>query len=198
MKHSERGFTLIELMVVIVVISVLAGIVTYVSVNVLHVARDAKRKSDLSAISQAFLARYNDKTCYNEINQYPYPTRGGSVTFPSNQTGSSDVIGTIYNVDQDNVVNDNSCDGKTFVPEFMSSIPSDPNSKTPYMFGVGGNSQSNMLVLLANLESPGNNVGPYCYYNAAQGNSAQIDTTNSTCSTGTKLYNYKVITSAGN
>lgn len=83
LKKLQKGFTLIELMVVVAIIGILmaAGILAFS--NAQQSARDAKRKADVDAISKALEQ-------YNQANSGSYPSGAsisGSITsyFPSNQ-----------------------------------------------------------------------------------------------------------------
>lgn len=64
MPNSQKGFTLIELMVVITIITILAmvGMSTFSTVQ--KNARDAKRKGDVDAITKALEQKYNPTTGY--------------------------------------------------------------------------------------------------------------------------------------
>jgi len=65
---TSRGFTIVELLIVIVVIGILAGI-TVVSYNgIQERAKFATAKSDLAAINKAILM------FYGENGYYPFPT----------------------------------------------------------------------------------------------------------------------------
>lgn len=68
---STRGFTLIELMVVITIIGILAVGGTSVYTAQLQKSRDAVRMTDVKAI-QAALTQYN-----GDNNKYPDPTIAG-------------------------------------------------------------------------------------------------------------------------
>ena len=51
-NKAKRGFTIVELMIVIAIIGILAGITAVVMPNRLKQARDARRKSDLNQVKK--------------------------------------------------------------------------------------------------------------------------------------------------
>jgi len=59
-RRRESGFTIIELLIVIVVIGILAGLVLNVFTGIQQDARDSERKTDLEAV-QAHLEAYQAK-----------------------------------------------------------------------------------------------------------------------------------------
>lgn len=73
MTH-QKGFTLIELMVVIAVIGILAAVALVSLTGLQRSARDATRKSNLSDYATA-LGRY-----YQDNNKYPAPATTGNAS----------------------------------------------------------------------------------------------------------------------
>ncbi|MEI7719781.1 MAG: prepilin-type N-terminal cleavage/methylation domain-containing protein [bacterium] len=63
MSH-KRGFTLVELMVVIGIIAILAGIVMTSLSSAKYRANDTKRKSDLKNLALSLSVYYNDNNAY--------------------------------------------------------------------------------------------------------------------------------------
>ena len=72
-KSQKKGFTLIESLAVIAIIGILASLTIYTITQAQRQARDAVRKSDVSAIAQGFEARALDRTCSDQsaIGIYP-------------------------------------------------------------------------------------------------------------------------------
>lgn len=66
-KYKSRGFTLVELLVVIAVIGVILGLAVPNFFAARERARDAQRKSDLSQIQKAFELYKGDQA----VEQYP-------------------------------------------------------------------------------------------------------------------------------
>lgn len=90
-----RGFTLIELMVVIAIIGLLASIITISLVSSKAKGRDAKRVADVRTIQLAL------ETYYNDNGTYPV---------------------TIYNA--------------PFTPNYLTTVPTDPNSQAAYKYSA--------------------------------------------------------------
>jgi type II secretion system protein G len=74
-RENERGFTLIELMIVVAIIAILAGILIPNFVNARAQAQSAACESNLRAIATALELYYAD----NQV----YPTAGGAAVQPS-------------------------------------------------------------------------------------------------------------------
>ena len=77
-KHHQKGFTLIEILVAVAIVAVLAtiGLVSYTKAQV--IARDGKRKADLRALKVAL------ELYYQANKAYPGPTEWTNSTSASN------------------------------------------------------------------------------------------------------------------
>lgn len=127
-----QGFTLIELMIVMIIMGILAaiGVTAFIASQVK--GRDTSRKGDLKAVSQALEAYYNDK------GQYPASDDKGNIVGCNGSVGNppvqppvscpagglwKDVYGTIY----------------------MAQIPKDPSSKTQSFYYFGSKSAGSQI-----------------------------------------------------
>src|SRR5882762_5143552 len=82
LKNKSKGFTIVELLIVIVVIGILATLVIVTFTGIQQKARDSKRKTDLGAV-QASLESY-----YSSNNTYPTLANMQSTTWlASNMKG---------------------------------------------------------------------------------------------------------------
>ncbi len=66
--HSRRGFTLIELVVVISILAILSGVLVPRVTNHLKAARDARRLADIKTVRSAIEQYYMDKGTYPAAN----------------------------------------------------------------------------------------------------------------------------------
>ena len=67
MKNKQKGFSLIELLVVIVIIGILASIIVVSASQARKNARNAKRLVDIRNYANAF------EMALDENGEYPYP-----------------------------------------------------------------------------------------------------------------------------
>ncbi|MDB5165170.1 MAG: Type secretion system protein [Candidatus Saccharibacteria bacterium] len=105
MRHA-KGFTIIELLIVIVVIGILAAITTVAFSGIQQRGRDAQRKSDVVAITKALELYYLDNG--------QYPLGSGSTAINASWSTTADASWV-------NLKNQ-------LVPTYMSSLPSDPTN----------------------------------------------------------------------
>lgn len=133
-KNISRGFTLIEVLVVIAIISVLAGAIAINSADSNKQARDEKRQADLRALQSA-LEMYKNKNGH-------YPAGCNSAGSWSGQLGSGYDCGsgTEYIVG--------------LAPEFIPVLPKDPKlnssvAKSGYMYMVDHNTSGQVYKLMA-------------------------------------------------
>lgn len=79
MKRLDKGFTIVEMLIIIVAIGILAGITTVAYSGIIKRAREAKIDADMSAISRAVVAARNNtgKTVLQIANKYLSGGGGG-------------------------------------------------------------------------------------------------------------------------
>lgn len=76
MKNTKRGFTIVELVIVIAIIAILAAILIPVFADVTTSAKDAARQADMKNTYQAFVAEHAKAADYKEIDQYYFVIEG--------------------------------------------------------------------------------------------------------------------------
>lgn len=91
-KQEANGFTLVELLIVIIVISILSGVVlTVVNPSAMRArARDSQRKSDLAKVQNALEAYYTD------FRSYPISTGGNWINAGITGTSLATALVTNY------------------------------------------------------------------------------------------------------
>lgn len=116
MKKTINGFTIVELLIVIVVIAILASISVVAYTGIQGRARDSKRRNDISQIARA-LELY-------KADNGGYPTCWGNKYQPGD-SGDGGVV--------------SSCLQPSLVPKYMASLPVDPVNVAPrvYYYAVG-------------------------------------------------------------
>ncbi len=137
-KGYHTGFTLIELMVVMVILGILTSIGALAYRTSQEKSRDIRRKSDVRQIASALEAYYNDK------GKYPNDSFDGKIY----GCGSNDASVCNWNqqfMDKNSTV-------------YMQRLPNDPNSSRTYYYDVGA--QNNSYQLYARLENLKDNDVP--------------------------------------
>ncbi len=84
----KKGFTLVELMIVITVIAILATIAVVTFTRVQKTARDSKRKEELRSIVTALQGYYSEKSVYPVQNPTPAITTTALTALVSNYMAS--------------------------------------------------------------------------------------------------------------
>ncbi len=139
MKKNQQGFTLIELIVVIVIIGLLASFMAFNFIEVNKRARDGQRKSDLQQIRSA-LEMYRA-----DSNNGSYPPNSGSAPYVI-VSGNPPANVTCGNAFQDST-------GST---TYMQKMPCDPNNTSwngdnyLYYLNPGDSSQYELIACLEN------------------------------------------------
>ena len=141
-KNTRKGFTLIEILIVVAIIAILASVVLVGLGPTQQAGRDARRISDLSEVQNGL------ELYYNKCGYYPGASAPGdascdaaapagtAITAYTNMAGELEAIGI-----------------------GISSVPVDPNNTTPYQYTYATNGASgNSYVLGAQLENKSNSV----------------------------------------
>jgi prepilin-type N-terminal cleavage/methylation domain-containing protein len=103
LKKQNKGFTIVELLIVIVVIGILALLVITTYAGIQAKARNTKRQTDLKSLQTKLEAFYNDNGYYPNLADMQSDTwlaanmKGidlNSLVDPSNPTQSNDPVAT--------------------------------------------------------------------------------------------------------
>ena len=172
--NSKKGFTIVELLIVIVVIAILAAISIVAYNGIQTRARDSQRKSDIAAITKGLELYYIDK---GEYPNYPDGS-GGSTTMTANWSTTSDASWQGF-------IN-------TLKP-YMSTVPRDPTSTS-----TGGYNSLNYAYYGNNSSYCGAAVKQMYILTYKLESSAQVQTYNGACTTNPlgpygEMSNYRVV-----
>lgn len=103
LKGNQKGFTIIELLVVIVVIAILVALTLPNLFSAQTRARDTERKNDLKNAQQQLESYYNDNNSYpttseglgllvtdGYLDEQPQDPQGGNYTYAATTDGTTD------------------------------------------------------------------------------------------------------------
>ncbi len=126
----QKGFTIVELLIVIVIIAILAAISIVAYNGIQQRARDSQRLQDVKTIAKAMEAYY--------IDNGVYPPTTGSTKINSTWVSTSD--GSWSNLET------------ALVPKYLSSLPKDPGFSTTTQPAIYGGSNYDLARLTANCD----------------------------------------------
>jgi type II secretion system protein G len=124
---SHKGFTLIELILVMALVGILSvvGIASYTQATIK--SRDTKRKNDLNQIAKA-LELFN-----NDVGRYPKSDTEGNMLCPTIDGSEDTCIGSIYSF------------SNSVRSTYMSNLPKDPSVGQSYKYFPSANFDSYSL-----------------------------------------------------
>jgi len=115
--RKHQGFTIVELLIVIVVIAILAAISIVAYNGIQQRARDGQRKSDIETITKALELYYIDN------GAFPQSLCASSCTVNNGWSSSADVGWNTLKT--------------ALVPKYISSLPIDPTNTTSSVLDSG-------------------------------------------------------------
>lgn len=156
-KTKESGFTLIEILVVMVILGILATIGLGSFQSSQQKARDGKRKSDLRQITTALEAYYNDTGAYPVADNGRIAGCGSGVACPWGNA-FIDANGTVY----------------------MVELPADPATNQNYVYVSTAGTDYQLYARLENDQDPDYQVYPATNCGSSQACTYGIASPNST------------------
>ena len=135
----KKGFTLVELLVVMAIIAILATVIIGGFRSSQMRGRDAQRKSDLKQVANAL------EIFFTDYGKYP-PASGVAIAACSYNPGTGAGSACLWG---SRTSTGTITDGKT---TYMRTVPADPINSHNYVYRVS--STQNMFQLFARLENP--------------------------------------------
>lgn len=102
-KYSQKGFTIVELLIVIVVIGILAALVLNTFSGAQKRARDTERQGDINALATQLEVYYNDNGAYPQWEQINTETEAKGA-FPGLDVGAMNAPSNNVDFDLQNTV----------------------------------------------------------------------------------------------
>lgn len=137
LANFNRGFTLVELLIVMVILGILATLIVGNFRNAQIRGRDAQRKSDLREMANALELFYQDH------GQYPDEAGGRLQACPYDPSTGS---GTSCTWGEDEFT-----DGNT---SYFKTLPKDPEEGQTYYYRIVSGSNNQKYQIFAHLENP--------------------------------------------
>jgi len=141
-RARGRGFTLIEILIVIAIIAILASVILVGLGPTQREGRDSRRISDLAEVQNALELYYNHCGFYPGPSQSPGDSCGTFSALPLSSGSYSDMSGDII--------------GLTDIG--VPQIPTDPTDSGSLMYQYESGDNGNGYTLTAQLEDTGNSV----------------------------------------
>src|SRR5665647_1797967 len=126
-KTKQHGFTIVELLIVIVVIGILAAITIVAYSGIQTRARDAIRKEDVTTITKAMELYYVDNGSYPPTSC----TLGAGCKINSGWNSTADASWSNLEA--------------YLVPKYISKLPQDPRASTSTPAGITGGYNYDMV-----------------------------------------------------
>ena len=132
LRNRQSGFTIIELLIVIVVIGILAGLVLNAFGNIQERARDTERQNDINTIHTQLELYYTDNSSYpaalsdvTTLNEEANtaPNSGETYTFTPSQDDGSACTTAAGTCTEYNLEATLEADGSTFERDSLNGTP---------------------------------------------------------------------------
>lgn len=131
--QSNKGFSLIELLIAITILGILASMVTYTMIGQQRKARDAQRKNDLTQVKNAMQSAKND--CKGSA-YYPF---GGLSEAGSLKVAFTSLVTDLKAAGYINATYEDPRNGVTYFYEYSPNFDSDDlYNKKPCSWATGG------------------------------------------------------------